>query len=107
MTNLTRVINGKLLKGADNIATNTAGMIATGLALTTAIAAFTPAANAAEGHKTDYIYEVLTLPADAHDFEVAGLKVDNTDKVAGYIARADSTLLAYDPTTANTSTCLS
>ena len=53
MTKLTRVINGKTSNKAVNLIANTAGMIATAIAITTSVAVFTPAANAYTTCSTD------------------------------------------------------
>ena len=46
MTKLTRFANGKVSNKALNLLANTAGMVATAIAITTSVAVFTPAANA-------------------------------------------------------------
>ena len=57
MTNLIALINGKAQNKAINLLANTAGMIATGLAVATAAAVFTPAAEAK-------VQNCWTLPRD-------------------------------------------
>ena len=46
MTKLTRYANGKVSNKALNLLANTAGMVATAIAITTSVAVFTPSAEA-------------------------------------------------------------
>ena len=46
MSKLTRITNGKVSNKAINVIANTAGMIATAIAVSTAVAVFAPSANA-------------------------------------------------------------
>lgn len=59
MSKLTRFTNGKVSNGALNAIANTAGMIATALTLTTAVAIAAPAARADYLYSDPYSYDTF------------------------------------------------
>lgn len=82
MSKLTCFTNGKVSNKALNLLANTAGMVATAIAITTTAAVFTPSAKAYDLHQDSYSRDIWDRPTYNNG---AYTRLDNDDFGSSFI----------------------